>query len=457
MSFKLRIVVYATIMAISISVVNLTIEHFLFPLPSIDTRNYDLGNFTLHYTSTDIDNEGVGIIRDTDRLQFEITVVNKYSGDAFLRYSDSISNSGPPANIPIEPEKLIPKGDKVEFTRVFPIRAGVNEMDAIFDFYPAPNSTPGLPRISGEEIQQVPIQLSKVRALTQSEYEGRFALVTTIILAVATVGLVLVTLLNVRETRNTVLVLKESREAEFLPHIVPTLSMLGPVALTLEIVNIGKGGAKELEVKYRIKEIPNSEKTWYQNLFKAGDSQIFYLKDENQNLAINQEYFESHQTTIEVNASYKDIFDKLHQTTNSIDITQYVKQFKTVSVQYKEKDMDKITSSLDKAANSLGDIKTNMKNIQDQIADNSYADSMDFQLSIARRKIHEQIKNKNSIKKIDSLLDDLSIFIKDDNSILYVNNIMEILGKLKKINPKIIQIMKDTMIKLGYLIKFENI
>ena len=272
-----------------------------------------------------------------------------------------------------------------------------------------------------------------------------------------TIVLVGATIFYAVQTFRTVSVLKETREAEFLPHIVPSLSMLGPVAIVLEVFNIGKGGAKNLEVKYRMREIPDSEKIWYQSLFNAGESQVFYLKGNSNELAIDLKFFEEKQITIEVDASYWDIFDNPHSSSTTIDATKFVTQFKTVSAKYKEKDTDATQRSLKQIAEGINKVPTDMRRLQDDISAQWNANRIDYQISITLKKIEDlKIKSKKQKRKIELLLYDLAIILREKHVSLYQNEVRKKLNEIQSLNQKAFQIVKDTMLILKFIVKFDE-
>jgi len=271
-----------------------------------------------------------------------------------------------------------------------------------------------------------------------------------------TIVLVGATIFYAVQTFRTVSVLKDTREAEFLPHIVPSLSMLGPVAIVLEVFNIGKGGAKNLEVKYRMQEIPGSEKIWYQSLFNAGESQVFYLKGNSNELAIDLKFFEEKQITIEVDASYWDIFDKPHTSSTIVDATRFVTQFKTVSAQYKEKNTDATQRSLKKIAEGINKVPTDMRRLQDDINAQWNANRVDYQISITFKKIEDLRINKKIKRKLELLLYDLAIILREKHVSLYQKDVIKILDEIQSINQKAFQFVKDTMFILKFIVKFDE-
>ena len=191
------------------------INNFLFPPaePAI-VKSENLRNFTVISTGTDYDNNHTGIMRETDRFVLQITVENKYPDNTRLYYSDTITQSNPSPYIPVPSPIIISKGGYQTIPRTFYLHGGVNAIDATFDFYTDPNQTSGKMWPSPVEIGKATVfNLATVRAITESEYEGRFVLIATVVLAEATIALVIVSQLNVKETRE---IIRETLESNRL-------------------------------------------------------------------------------------------------------------------------------------------------------------------------------------------------------------------------------------------------
>ncbi len=207
--------VYVVIALFVIVLINIYfIINFLYPPagPTIE-KSVNLGNFTVIYTGVDYDNNHSEIMRETDRFILQIIVENKYHGNIRSYYSDTITQSNPSPSIPISPE-IISKGGNQTISRVFYLHGGINAIDATFDFYTEPNQTSGKMWPGPVEIgKAVAFNLATVRAITESEYEGRFVLIATVVLAEATIALVIVSQLNVKESRD---ILRETRESNRL-------------------------------------------------------------------------------------------------------------------------------------------------------------------------------------------------------------------------------------------------
>lgn len=271
-----------------------------------------------------------------------------------------------------------------------------------------------------------------------------------------TIVLVGATIFYSIQTFRTVSVLRATREEEFLPTIVPALSMMGPVFIVLEIFNIGKGGAINLEVKYTIEEFNQDPKVWYQYLFKSGDSQVFYLKDQTDQLISDLKFFEEKQVTLRIEASYFDIFGNSHTKNHTIDASRFVKQFTSVSAQYKEEDKDRKYRATKQIADSLRDFHRDMRDLNDYIYAQWNANRIDFQIEVTINQINNLRLSSKNKEKIILLINQLAVFLRERHFSLHDKEIIEIINKIEKISPLAFKIIKDTMVILRYVVRFDE-
>jgi hypothetical protein len=347
---------FLTVIVAMIILAGVAVYFFLFPPDHFDSGNIDLGNFTVNYAMKDIDDGGIGIVRDSDRLQLQMVIQNKYPDNINLFYSDSISQSGPPQLISQEPFMLIHKGDKKELTRTFLLHAGVNVVYPTFDLSTYVNPYEGGHPVSPAEIQKVTLNLPTVRAITQSEYDGRFVLVTTVLLASATIVLVCITGYYAKQTKNTVEVLRKTAELSVRPYLKGTFQPIGPVAGDLLIKNVGNGPAHKIELSYWIESKDETRRNWTKPLLMPNDGDEFFIpKNEKENVFDNT-FFENNQTTIRIEGKYFDILGNEYKIDDHVDVTSYVKQWKKTSMRYKEPPIEEISKSIEKISSSIDDL-----------------------------------------------------------------------------------------------------
>src|SRR4026209_2526166 len=76
---------------------------------------------------------------------------------------------------------------------------------------------------------------------------------------------------NVDAIKESTIVQKEATKAQFMPLIKPSIFNVGPVSIVLDIINVGKGPARELEVEFYIEELPDARRKWKQSLLMPND------------------------------------------------------------------------------------------------------------------------------------------------------------------------------------------
>jgi len=64
-------------------------------------------------------------------------------------------------------------------------------------------------------------------------------------------------------------------------------------------------------------------------------------------------FFKEHQSTLDIVSTYSDIFGRHQKVSESIDVTQFVKQLERVRVRYEEDDLKSIRRELEKIARQL--------------------------------------------------------------------------------------------------------
>jgi hypothetical protein len=138
--------------------------------------------------------------------------------------------------------------------------------------------------------------------------------------------------------------------------------MIGPVNIDFRISNVGKGSASDVRVNFTFIGQHTVERTWTQPLMKPNDFQDFFIpiNDDNQTQS-NIPFFQNNETRIEFNATYTDILDINHSSTEVINISEFVNQFERTLAVYNEETTSKISRSLERIGQELRDIKQNLR------------------------------------------------------------------------------------------------
>ncbi len=237
---------------------------------------------------------------------------------------------------------------------------------------------------------------------------------TNYYLVFATLALVGVTIYYAIMTNLSVSATKESTAAQFLPYIVATISNLGPVGIALEIANIGKGGAKGLSVDYRIQEIENSEKRWYQAVLRSESSQVFYLERGDREVVFDVDFFKNNQTTLDIRWSCKDVFGKEHTGSDTLDITSFVRQFDNINAQYKKESLDSIDHNIREFITEFKRLKQDIDKIKNDTNDRKHSERTDHQIRIAKDRIQRMRIHSRSKQHIINLVEEIGIILREN-------------------------------------------
>jgi hypothetical protein len=164
------------------------------------------------------------------------------------------------------------------------------------------------------------------------------------------------------QTKKTVAVLEKTARMEFLPKIKGHIHMIGPVNIDFRLSNVGKGPASDVRVNFTVIGQQSVARTWTQPLMKPNEFQDFFISinDENETQS-NIPFFQENETRIELNATYKDILDIDHSSTEIINISEFVNQFERTLSVYSEETTIEISRSLERIGQELRNINQNLR------------------------------------------------------------------------------------------------
>lgn len=169
----------------------------------------------------------------------------------------------------------------------------------------------------------------------------------------ATISLVIVTAYYAWHTRQTVQQMKKATEASFLPHLKLSIVPFGPVAILMKIANVGRGPALNVSVSFKIRQMPETERSWETSLLSPGDSQRFAIPVGKDKYESSMNYFRDRDADIDMKAKYKDIFKNPHEVEDSVNLKEYVQQFQRVSAMLEEDESTKIRREMEKTRKAL--------------------------------------------------------------------------------------------------------
>jgi len=173
------------------------------------------------------------------------------------------------------------------------------------------------------------------------------------IIAVLTIFLVALTASTVRLTGKTIGEMRKATQAQFLPHLKPSLGMIGPVHIDLVIKNVGKGAAVNPIVKISLVEFKESSRSWKWPMLVPDEGVRLGIPTGPDKYETSNDFFKRNQSTLDFHAEYRDILGKSYTVTECIDITAHVKQWEKTMVMYKEDELEKIRRELEKISGEL--------------------------------------------------------------------------------------------------------
>jgi hypothetical protein len=146
-----------------------------------------------------------------------------------------------------------------------------------------------------------------VSATPSVDNTNYYLVFSTVVLVGVTIYYAVQTKRSAEATKSTVDVMKESTKAQFLPYVKASLVSIGPMAVALDIINAGKGPAKELTVEFALEDEKVQTNKWSQPLLVPGDFRRFPIPTDS-GTEINIDHFKKNKTILRIESKYKDIF-----------------------------------------------------------------------------------------------------------------------------------------------------
>ena len=137
--------------------------------------------------------------------------------------------------------------------------------------------------------------------------------------------------------------------------------------IVLDIINVGKGPARELDVEFYIKEQAEIRRRWKQSLLMESDYRRFPIPKSNTDYEFSIDFFKENQTTLVMEAKYKNIFNEDKYNKEVIDLTTYVKQFSSTMSLFQENPLNKIESKIESISKDMTKIQEHLSTIMTKI------------------------------------------------------------------------------------------
>jgi hypothetical protein len=153
---------------------------------------------------------------------------------------------------------------------------------------------------------------------------------------------------------------KEATKAQFIPFIRASIFNIGPVNVVLDIINVGKGPARELEIEFYMDELPETRRKWKQSLLMPNDFRRFPIPKSGGDHESGIDFFKENQITLIMEAKYKNIFNEDKYNKEIIDVTGYVKQFSSTISLFQENPLDKIERKIETISKDTSKIESHL-------------------------------------------------------------------------------------------------
>jgi hypothetical protein len=152
--------------------------------------------------------------------------------------------------------------------------------------------------------------------------------IATIVLAISTVVLVVVTSYYARQTQKSVKVMEKANALQFRPSLIATIDFKDNIRPELQITNLGKGPAKDIQINIQSIENPDETKfTFSSSLIAVNENKNFMILLGKNKYGLHMQDFKETQFTLKIEYNYKDLLDNTYLESQEIDLTSHIKQF----------------------------------------------------------------------------------------------------------------------------------
>jgi len=146
---------------------------------------------------------------------------------------------------------------------------------------------------------------------------------SNLVLALTSIILVIVTSYYAFQTRKTVNVLEKTNTMQFRPALIGAIKIRNAIEPELQISNLGKGPATDVEIVVRSKENPDTTRfTHSTSLIAVNDKLTCLIPIGNNEFGIHIEDFNKRQYTLQIDFTYKDFLDISYSNYQEIDVTK---------------------------------------------------------------------------------------------------------------------------------------
>ena len=155
----------------------------------------------------------------------------------------------------------------------------------------------------------------------------------SIILTIALVG---ITAFYAFQTWRTVKAMKKATEAQFFPYLDMSINFRGPTIIFLRFSNVGIGAAKNIVLKFWIKELKDTTRWWRFPLLRPNEDQEFQIPIDGSKYESDTGFFKENICTLIFEAEYEDVLGNHHLNKGEIDLHNFASQLGKTSMLYQK-------------------------------------------------------------------------------------------------------------------------
>lgn len=144
----------------------------LFPMGDWTKESKEFENFSVDFLLKNMNHNGNLLVLETEWMQYDFTIYNKYEKDIIFKVYTKVSNSGENTYSDPATEIFVAKGKSENIVKQFPLKhEGMNEVSVIFEAYPVYEKGVNVGEVNYFENVIESKSISKyIRALSYTDY-----------------------------------------------------------------------------------------------------------------------------------------------------------------------------------------------------------------------------------------------------------------------------------------------
>ncbi|MEM2159750.1 MAG: hypothetical protein QXN55_02205 [Candidatus Nitrosotenuis sp.] len=223
------------------------------------------------------------------------------------------------------------------------------------------------------------------------------------------------------------------------PKVLPNLFYFGPTMIVLEITNVGTIAAKDIEFSYSLND--GKSRTFQHPLLRTNETKVIYLQQENGDLITDIGYFIKTETILKYTSRFRNVLkisksgrkSTMEEISDEINLTKFIKQNESISVQYDEDFQRKLMRKVDDIARSFGSFEREFRRFHDEFQNLLILNRLTLQRQLLSNEIRNIIDSEK-LSKLESKISSLFILLMDPYPDLRHKEIQQILNDIKELD-----------------------